>query len=103
MRKLFLSLFFLPTLALAQNPTVLNKEVVCDKLDVIMSALTKDYQEKPFWLGKDEETKSNYVLMVNSGAGSWTIVQFNEKIACIIGSGTGHYPIQNQSKFKIKT
>lgn len=45
-----------------------------------------DFKEVPSWAGKDEN--SRYVIMLNEKTKSWTIVQFNDQVACVLGSGT---------------
>lgn len=96
MRKLLFSVLLLSPYSWAQQ--VLNKEVVCDKPEVIMSTLVKDYEEKPFWMGKDGQATSGYVLLSNNKTKSWTLVQFNEQVACVLGAGDNHTPLQTTSK-----
>jgi hypothetical protein len=75
------------------EPTTIKKEVVCDSAEVVFKALSSaDYQEKPVWLGAGTENERliNYSLWVNTSAKTWTIVQFNNKIACILGTGEAY-------------
>jgi hypothetical protein len=90
MRKFFASVLLLPILALAQQgPVKVDKEVLCDETAVILKwALDNDFNEQPFWMGADRI--SRYSLLVNEKSGTWTLIQFNKTIACIIGTGSGH-------------
>lgn len=85
MRNLILGVLLLPAFAQAQ-PVTVEKPVVCDKVKNVIEYLSgSDIQEQPFWVGIDK--KSRYLMMVNKETNSWTIIQFNDQIACIIGSG----------------
>ena len=85
MRKYFLGVLLLPALASAQ-PVTVEKPVICDKTEnVIGSLINGQYKEKPQWIGVDD--KSRYSLFVNEKTRTWTFIQFNENIACILGVG----------------
>lgn len=85
MYKLILGVLLLPALAYAQ-PVTVEKPVVCDKVKNVIEYFSGgDIQEQPFWVGTDQ--KSRYLMMVNKENKSWTLIQFNDQIACIIGSG----------------
>ena len=85
MFKLLLGVLLLPAVALAQ-PVTVEKPVYCDKPEALIRSITgNNYKERPKWLGEDE--KSRYSLFVNEETGSWTIIQFNDKIACVLGVG----------------
>ena len=84
MKKFLISVLLLPVLAVAQEPVIVEKPVVCDKIETILNTLTKEFSEKPIWLGVAGD--SNYSVFVNK-KGAWTIIQFTEKVACIIGTG----------------
>jgi hypothetical protein len=73
---------------LAQDSQTFNKPVLCADRDRIIKELTgSKYQEMPVWLGMENTTGDRYSLFVNTKNGSWTLLQFDEKIACIIGAG----------------
>lgn len=68
--------------------TTVDKQVHCDESKKIISSLVgQDYQEKPQWLGDSETGDSKYILMMNSITKSWTLIQMNDSVACIIGTG----------------
>jgi hypothetical protein len=88
MHKFILGVLLLPALAYAQ-PVTVEKPVICDTLKTVIETLTgTGYREQPFWAGNDET--SRYILLVNEKTKSWTIVQFNNKIACVLGTGENH-------------
>lgn len=87
MHKFILAVLLLPALAYAQ-PVTVEKPVICDTPKKVIESLTGTHQEKPFWIGNDG--KSRYVMLVNEDTGTWSIVQFNNNIACILGTGINH-------------
>jgi hypothetical protein len=90
MRKIFASVLLLPVLALAQQgPVKVDKEVICDETAVVLKwALDNDFKEQPLWTGADRI--SRYSLLANEKSGTWTLIQFNKDVACILGTGAGH-------------
>ena len=84
MKKLLVSVILLPVLAVAQGPVIVEKPVVCEKVEIILNSLTKEFSEKPVWLGESSDSK--YSVFVDK-KGSWTIIQFTDRIACILGAG----------------
>ena len=99
MKKLLLGVLLLPALAYP-DPVKVDKEIICDETKVIISTLMK-YKESPVWIGKDDISK--YALLANEQTGSWTLVQFNDTIACIIGVGEGHKLIKIEPKSPVKS
>jgi hypothetical protein len=86
MRKLAVAfLFGLNTLVANAQIFSTEKPVLCSDPKTIIESVSKDYQEEPFWVGKDDQ--SRFVMMVNKKTGSWTFIQFNDKIACVLGTG----------------
>lgn len=88
MKKLLLGVLLLPALALAE-PVKVEKEVVCDKTADVFTFFLEKYKETPQWLGQSDTTRSQIVIMSNAETQTWTLIQFNEKIACIIETGQG--------------
>jgi hypothetical protein len=88
MRNLILGVLLLPALAYAQ-PVTVEKPIVCDTTKVVIETLTgNEYKEQPFWMGND--TSSRYVILVNEKTKTWSLVQFNNNIACVLGTGENH-------------
>ena len=86
MKKILISVLLLPVLALAQGPVIVEKPLLCADTSELLSGLQNKYEESPIWVGQDE--KSKYSLFV-SKSGTWTLVQFTENVACILGVGKG--------------
>lgn len=75
------------TIAYAIQPFTVEKPVYCSDVKTLIEFLSgQDYREVPSWIGKDESSK--FVLMANEKTKTWTLVQFNNQIACVLGSGT---------------
>ena len=69
----------------ATAQTKLNKELVCDETDEVFKYVQDRYQEQPVWIGVTDKTMT--MLAQNPKTGTWTLIQFNDKLACILGSG----------------
>jgi hypothetical protein len=87
------SLFCLiSTIAHAQNnlpPGFVNttKPILCGPVNTVFKTLSsKEIDEKPIWIGQDEN-KSNYALFINTKSTGFTIVQFGDEMACLLGLG----------------
>jgi hypothetical protein len=92
MKKL-LSVMFLASSAYAE-PVTINKPIVCDAAEIVFKTLSgENYQERPIWLATSTEKLVNYSLWVNASSKTWTIVQFNKDIACILGVGESYTTI----------
>jgi hypothetical protein len=93
MKYLLLFLLFYATVDSVTAETFLtNKEVECDKAERMISNLkNSDFKEVPIWFGKEADSKTpNYSLFVNPETRTWTIIQFNKDVACILGSGESY-------------
>lgn len=66
----------------------IEKTVSCGEKKFVISILEKEYGEVPIFLGEDEENNQiGYGVTLNKSTGSWTMIQFDGKIMCIVGSG----------------
>jgi hypothetical protein len=73
-----------------------KKEVVCSSLkDLVEFVSGQQFQEEPYWIGSDQSSK--FVMMVNEKTGTWTMIQYDNKKACIIGTGVKSQPVFSQS------
>jgi hypothetical protein len=86
-------------LAVAQSVTV-QKPIECADTATLLRGLSgSDYKERPIWLGIDpSSTVSKYSLFVNEETKSWTLIQFDDKIACVLGTGENSTQIFNGPK-----
>jgi hypothetical protein len=72
------------------QPTQTEKTVVCDKIATVFEVLKEAHQEIPVWGGQNTQEKSYYALMLNPETKTWTLVQFNGIIACVLGTGNDY-------------
>ena len=96
--------FLLPVMlvlgiAVAQSVTV-QKPIECADTATLLRGLgSSDYKEKPTWWGIEPgDTLAKYSLFVNEETKSWTLIQFDEKIACVLGTGENSTQIFNGPK-----
>ena len=90
MRKLTMAFLFCLTSSIANaEPFPSSKSVICDQLTVVVETLVTKFQEKVIWIGKDIQDGTTYILTANDKEQTWTYLQSNGKIACILGLGTG--------------
>ena len=86
MRKLSVA-FLLCLISFIANAQAVqhSKPIICDEAQKILSALKENYQEYPIWIGSGEGVR--FSLFVNAITGSWTLLQFNAEVACVLGVG----------------
>jgi len=83
-------LILLSPLLASAEPIQINKPVTCENTLLIFQALVEQAGEKPIWVGKgDGVDTSRTVILANEKTKSWTIVQFDKNMACVLGSGVG--------------
>ena len=99
MKYILLLALLIPTL-LAAQPIIIQKPVTCTDTKMLLQGLTSsDYKETAFWLGIEPGAEvSKYSVFVNQQTKTWTIIQFNDKIACVLGTGTDSTQIFNGPK-----
>ena len=65
--------------------------VTCgNTLLVLKSFDGKDINEHPIWVGTAEATETRTMVLVNKDTHAWSIVQFDNRIACVLGVGEGY-------------
>lgn len=74
----------------------LTKPVICGELETLAKQIAENYQEKIYWIGQHREAQSNYALLINAKTQSWTILQAQGTVACIIGTGNGNQLLLGQ-------
>ena len=82
-------MLFISSVVVAQS-IVIQKPVTCTETKMLLQGLTSsDYKETPAWLGIEPGAEvPKYSVFVNPQTKTWTIIQFNDKIACVLGTGT---------------
>ena len=87
MRKLFLAVsLFLAGTAMAA-PFSSTKPVMCGTYQDVVVNLSSQYEEKAIFTGKDLSDDTYYILFTNPKTSSWTFVQTNGNVACVLGTG----------------
>lgn len=71
-----------------QNFVTVNKPVICGPLDVMLKGLAdKDIDEKPIWIGKRDDQKTEFYIFLNFKTSAFTIIEAGKEIGCILGIG----------------
>ena len=65
-----------------------EKTIVCGKVEFVMDSIVRDYRETPLVVAKNED--SYVVFLSNEKTKTWTIIQFDKKIACVLETGQGY-------------
>jgi hypothetical protein len=90
MYRLFPILILLAPLLVSAQSIQINKPVTCDSTLLVFQALLEQAGENPIWVGKgDGVDTSKTVILANEKTKSWTIIQFDKNMACVLGSGVG--------------
>ena len=102
MKKLLISLLFLPTIAFA-NELVLFQAMCLDR--ETMQKVLSDNNEEPFATGVGHRVSGDTkvfhpaVMFVNSKTGSWTLVEItSENMYCITSVGSKMQPYIESNK-----
>lgn len=67
-----------------------KKTITCGKTSYMLKTLGGDeIDEHPLWVGITDETKTRTVVLVNKATQSWTVVQMDEKVTCVLSTGDG--------------
>jgi hypothetical protein len=66
-----------------------ERNFTCGETQFVITALTKTAHEKPMWSGTDPETGTQTMVLVNTKTLTWTVVQYDRKMACVLQSGEG--------------
>jgi len=87
MRQLALAFLFclIGSVVNAQSSVQLDKPVTCSTLKAVVEQLSGIYGEEPHWNGLGNGSK--YMMFVNPKTQAWTLVEYTDTIACIIGTG----------------
>lgn len=72
---------------------IMEKPVKCGRAPLVLQILEEKYDEKQVWVGVDAQTKSNIALLMNRNRTTWTMIQYNNNIACILAAGTQSSPM----------
>jgi hypothetical protein len=97
MKKLIVGLLLLTSMSAYAQQDIeiieLTRPMQCAKVDDIIFLLNNKYNEIMVWVGKDQNNSSYVSIYKNKDTGSWTLIQFDSNIACILSSGNKGTPV----------
>ena len=95
MKKLLLLLMFTTPVFAQQEIEVfeLNRPMKCAKVEEIMFFINENFGETMSWVGKDENNSSFLSIYRNKDTGTWSLIQYDSKVGCFLGSGTQGSPV----------
>jgi hypothetical protein len=76
----------------------------CGETEFVLRELMKEYKERPIWIGRTDKGL-NYGIFANIQGKSWTMIQYNEKVSCIIlvGSESAVFPEPKSTRIRTAT
>ena len=88
MKYIFAALVLICSVAHAQLSEY-ERKFTCGKTQFVISVLTKNAEEKPIWAGTDPQSGTQTMILQNNKTLTWTVVQYDQTMACVLQSGTG--------------
>ena len=91
LRTAIAGVLFLPALVVAQqqpDAVRVEKPVICGPTEAVLKEVV-EFREIPIWGSQLEDSK--VALFANAETESWTMVQWNEAMACVIEVGKGYF------------
>ena len=82
------------SIAHAQEIIDLTKPMKCSDASSVMNYFVDTHKETPVWVGKSVHN-THVTLLVNKETRSWTVIEYDDRIACVLGAGedrTGSSP-----------
>lgn len=88
MKNALVALLFCLTslIANAQNIIDLTKSLKCSDAQTVMNYFTDVFKETPVWVGKTVHN-THITLLANRETKSWTMIEYDSKLACVLGAG----------------
>jgi hypothetical protein len=88
MKKLSVALLFclISSIAHAQQVIDMQKQIKCSDAQTVMNYFSINFQEAPLWVGKTN-TGTHITLLVNREKRSWTMIEYDASMACVLGAG----------------
>lgn len=91
MRYLLVALLCLTSCFSHAQVSEYDRKVTCGSLKTILKALTgKEIEEAPIWVGRADTTDTQTAVLVNRETLTWTVIQYDTKVACVLSSGEGY-------------
>ena len=82
------------SIATAQEIVDLTKAMKCSNAQSVMNYFVDTHKETPVWVGKSVHN-THISLLMNKETRSWTIIEYDARLACVLGAGeekTGSSP-----------
>ena len=88
MRMFIMAFLFCLTssIANAQEIIDLTKQMKCSDAQTVMNYFSDTHKESPVWVGKTVHN-THIVLLANKETRSWTMIEYDARIACVLGAG----------------
>ena len=77
---------FTSSIANAQEIVDLTKPIKCSEAQNVMNYFSNTHKETPVWVGKTVHG-THITLLANKETRSWTMVEYDSKLACVLGAG----------------
>ena len=74
------------SIANAQEIIDLTKPLKCSDAQSVMNYFTDTHKEAPVWVGKSVHN-THITLLMNKETRSWTMIEYDSRIACVLGAG----------------
>jgi hypothetical protein len=74
------------SIANAQEIIDLTKSMKCSNAQTVMNYFVDTHKETPVWVGKSVHN-THITLLVNKDTRSWTVIEYDTRIACVLGAG----------------
>jgi len=74
------------SIANAQEIIDLQKSLKCSDAQVVMNYFVDTHKEIPVWVGKSVHN-THITLLMNNETRSWTMIEYDTKLACVLGAG----------------
>jgi len=68
-----------------------KKDIICATLPEMEKAIS-EWEEKEVWTGFSPKEKTLYTFFYNVENKTWSIIQYNNEVSCIVGFGEGDIP-----------
>ena len=78
----------------AQEIIQLQKPLKCSNADFVVPYFAKEFGETPVWVGKSD-TNTHIALLANKEKKTWTVVEYTDTTACVLGSGKAGSNLNN--------
>ena len=88
MKKIILSLLLAVSTVVCSKET--HKPVVCMDAKEMFDAIFEEYRETILMVFDQDSFPHKIVLTVNPATKTWSLIEYNTEIACLLGSGKNY-------------